>query len=193
MRKYNLLFLLLGFISFTACGDDDEPVAENPEEEITDVTLTFTPMGGGAASVFTATDPDGEGPQDISVSGPITLAANTTYTLDIELEGVGGENITEEVDEEGDEHQFFFFFTDGLFSSPAGDGNIDNSSDAVDYQDQDGGGLPIGLMTDWTTSATPVSGSFRVVLKHQPDIKTATTGSNDGETDVDLTWDIDVQ
>ncbi|MGB5929047.1 MAG: hypothetical protein WBH03_12795 [Cyclobacteriaceae bacterium] len=193
MKKYNLFILLLGFIGFTACGDDDAPDAENPEEIITDVTLTFTPMGGGAAAVFTANDPDGDGPQDIAVSGPVMLDANMTYTLDIALEGVGGENITEEVEEEGEEHQFFFSFTDGLFSSPAGDGNIDNRSDALDYQDQDDSGQPIGLMTDWTTSASPVTGSFRVLLKHQPDIKTATSGSTDGETDVDLTWSIEIQ
>lgn len=193
MKKYHFLILLFGAVSMTACSDDDAPPAENVEEVITDITLTFTPDGGGSPIVFTANDPDGDGPQDISPSGPVSLDLNTTYNLEITLEGLDGENITQEVREEGDEHQFFFSFTDGLFTSPAGDGNLDNSSDELDYQDQDGGGLPLGLSTDWTTASTQATGTFRIVLKHQPDIKTSSTGSNDGETDVDVTWVLEVQ
>jgi hypothetical protein len=103
------------------------------------------------------------------------------------------EDITEEVREEADEHMFFFSWTDGLFSDPTGNGNVDNRADAVNYDDADGDGLPLGLNTTWSTGPAS-SGSFRVILKHQPDgIKTATSGSSDGDTDIDISWQISIR
>ena len=54
-----------------------------------------------------------------------------------------GEDIGEEVKEEGAEHQIFFSFTDDAFSDPAGNGNIDNASDKINYKDTDAVGNPI--------------------------------------------------
>lgn len=181
-----------GSLFLASCGDD-EPEAENVEEIITDATLTFTPAGGGTAVTATATDPDGEGAEGLSVDGPINLAANTTYTLTIDLvNGLEDESISEEVAEEDDEHMFFFGFTNGAFLDPTGDGNIDERADDVNYVDFDGGGLPLGLETTWTTGDA-ANGTFRVILKHQPDIKTATSTANDGESDIDVTWTLNIQ
>ena len=44
-----------------------------------------------------------------------------------------------------------------------------------------------------STVATSADGSFNVVLKHQPGVKSATSTANDGGTDVDITFDISVQ
>jgi len=196
--KKSILFLsalMMGSILLYSCEDDDVPPEENEEEVITDVTLTFTPDGGGDAITALAEDPDGEGPDDLEVLGPIELAANTTYTLTIDLlNDIEGESITEEVEEEDEEHMFFFGWTDGIFSDPTGDGNIGagNRADAVNYVDTDDDGNPLGLETTWTTGDA-ATGTFRVILKHQPDIKTDTSDSTDGETDTDLTWDITIQ
>lgn len=197
MRKFeNLLFVLLAFtLVLTACEDDDVPPEENEEEIITDVTLTFTPLGGGSPVVATAQDPDGEGPQDIAVVDNIVLATNTTYELSLDLvNSIANESITEEVEEEDEEHMFFFGWTNDLFADPAGDGNIgpDARGDAVNYNDQDDNGNPLGLSTTWTT-ADAASGTFRVILKHQPNIKTDQSTSQDGESDIDLSWSITVQ
>lgn len=175
------------------CSSED-PVKEDTPELITKATLTFTPTGGGTAVVVSATDPDGEGAMDIVVDGSITMAAGTQYVLTIQLintlvaVGQPGYDITEEVEAEGAEHIFFFSWSGGVFQTPAGDGNIDNRADAVDYVDLDGGGLPIGLISTWTSSSSAATGTFRVVLKHQPGSKTATSGSSVGETDLDLTF-----
>lgn len=188
--------LVLSLALMTAC-DSNEPEREDVPELITKATLTFTPLGGGQSIVVTATDPDGEGVQDIQVDGSINLAASTTYTLaialanELALEGSPEFDITSEVAEEADEHLFFFSWTNNIFSDPMGNGNVDNRSDPVNYNDLDDEGLPLGLSTTWATS-TASSGTFRVLLKHQPDLKTATSDSNTGETDLDVTFPITI-
>lgn len=179
------------FLCLTSCSDDDEPEIENETEIITDVLLTFT--GGGEVLTASAQDSDGQGIEDIAVLGDIELKANTTYELAITLENsVANESITEEVENEAFEHMFFFSFTDGIFSNPEGDGNYDDRDDAINYEDKDINDLPLGLETSWTTGDAG-TGTFRVVLKHQPDLKTTTSGSTDGESDIDLTWDIVIE
>lgn len=190
--------LVLTFAAmFSGCNDDD-PKKEDTPELITKVTLTFTPAAGGAAVVVTATDPDGEGLQDIAADGPINLVKGTSYTLAIGLiNGLAAPtdpeyNITEEVEEEGDEHMFFFAWTNNVFSNPAGNGNVDNRADAVNYNDEDGDGLPLGLSTDWTAAAASASGTFRIILKHQPDLKSDISDSTTGDTDVDISFIINI-
>ena len=171
--------------------DPDAPPCENEEEVITDVTLTFTPVGGGAVVQAAAQDPDGEGPLDLQILNEIDLNLSTEYTLTVELfNSIEGEDITEEIMEEDDEHQFFFEFTNNFFADPEGDGNADNRDDDINYNDEDENMLPVGLSTNWTTGAMMNSGSFRIVLKHQPGIKSDMSTINDGGTDIDLTFDI---
>jgi hypothetical protein len=200
--QFRLMNVLIGLtvlvsLTFLSSCDDDEPTKEDTPELITKATLTFTPTDG-APVIVTATDPDGEGVQDIIVDDAINLEAAKNYTLTIQLINELAApsdpeyNITEEVEEEGDEHMFFFSWTNNVFGDPTGNGNIDNRSDNVNYEDEDSGGLPLGLETSWTTAAAS-SGKFRVLLKHQPDLKTATSGSADGETDLDIEFDINVQ
>ncbi len=148
--------------------------------------------------MVTATDPDGEGVQDIQIDGPIDLEANKSYTLRVTLiNGLAQPsdaeyNVTEEVEEEADEHMFFFSWTNDVFSDPTGDGNIDSRTDIVNYEDDDVNGLPLGLETSWATDGVS-SGNFRVILKHQPDLKSETSGSSIGETDLDITFSINIQ
>ena len=194
-----LAIAAIGF--FSGCSED--PKKEDTPELTTKVTLTFTPDAGGSAIVVTATDPDGLGTQDIIADGEIDLAVNATYTLTLALINELAQpsepeyDITAEVEEEGDEHQFFFSWTNDVFSDPAGNGNVDNRSDVVNYTGgfnaRDVNNRPLGLTTTWTSKASAASGSFRVLLKHQPDLKSDTSDSNTGETDLDITFTINVQ
>lgn len=184
----------LGIIS--GC-DSDDPAKEDVPELITKATLTFTPTTGTPV-IATATDPDGDGVKDLEVDGPINLAPNKDYTLTIQLiNGLAAVsdpayNITEEVEEEADEHMFFFSWTNNTFTDPAGNGNVDNRADAVNYLDEDANGLPLGLETGWTTAGTS-SGNFQVILKHQPELKSATSDANAGETDLDVSFTLNIQ
>ena len=202
LKSLMLLLIAVSLVWLSGCKNDD-PKPENIPELVTKLTLKFTPAGGGAAVAVTATDPDGEGVQDIKVDGPINLIKGTQYTLSLELInglykiGEDGYNITAEVEEEGDEHQFFFRFSEGAFSSPTGTGNIkDNSSStdgSINYLDKDVNNLPIGISTSWTSSTVAASDkSFRVLLKHQPDIKSGTSTSLDGESDLDISFVLNV-
>lgn len=199
MNYKKFLFIPAFALFFIGCKDND-PVKEDVPELITKVTLTFS-SGSGEPIVVTATDPDGEGIQSIKTDGAIRLLKGVNYTLNIELvNGLADPssdayNVTNEVESEGIEHMFFFAWTKDAFAAPTGNGNIDNRNDPVDYSESvDAKGLPLGLKTKWTASDVAVDGAtFRVVLKHQPDLKSATSTSSDGETDVDLTFDLSVQ
>jgi hypothetical protein len=194
--------IVLALMMFSGC-DNDDPRKEDTPELITKVTLTFTPSGGGSTVVVTAIDPDGEGVQNIAVNGPINLVANKTYVMTLALINELAQpsdpeyDITEEVETEGNEHIFFFSWTNNVFSNPTGNGNVDNRNDLVNYtggtNSKDTNNRPLGLTTTWTAAVNPALGSFRVLLKHQPGLKSDTSDSTTGETDLDLTFTVNVQ
>jgi len=191
-----LLYSLLSLVIFTACEDDDVvPEEEEEMEVITDLTLVFT-SDAGAVVTASAQDPDGEGVQELVVLDEIQLQAGTNYTLTFDIMNnleTPGESIGEEIAEEDDEHQIFFAWTEGAFSNPTGNGNIDNASDPVNYNDADGNGNPLGLNTSWTAGDPTTAASFTVRLQHQPDVKTSTSGANDGDTDFELQFRLTIQ
>ncbi|MAK06520.1 MAG: GTP cyclohydrolase [Marinoscillum sp.] len=191
-----LLFAVLTLFVFTACEEDEAvPEEEDEMEVITDVTLIFTPDAGDVVTA-TAQDPDGEGVLDLVVQDEIKLQSGTSYTLTFDIMNnleSPGEDIGDEIAEEDDEHQVFFAWTEGAFSNPSGNGNIDNASDPVNYNDSDGNGNPLGLNTSWTASNPTTAASFTVRLQHQPDVKTATSGANDGDTDFELQFRLTIE
>lgn len=206
VRFFHLAFpvAMTGILLLTGSCHDNDPQKEDVPELITKATLTFSPSGGGTAVVVSATDPDGEGVQDIKVDGDINLDKDRTYILTLTLinglaqPGEEAYDVTREVEEEGDEHQFFFSWTNNTFSNPAGNGNIDTSSDPLNYSgganSKDVNGRPLGLTTTWTTASTPTTGaSFRVMLKHQPDLKSDTSNATQGETDLDITFTLNIR
>ncbi len=196
--RFSFLVLLSGALVFLSGCSKDDPKPENIKEAITKATFTFTPVTGSPV-VVNVTDPDGnDGPINRVLSGPINLVKNTTYTLTItminELAPTTAPeyNVTEEVEEEAVEHMFFFAWTNNTFSNPAGNGNIDARADVVNYNDKDINNLPLGLSTAWTTINATGSGKFRIVLKHQPDLKSATSTFSDGDSDLDVEFDLTV-
>lgn len=199
VKKSMRLILILFFLQIAMQCTPNDPKREDVPELITSVSLKFTPSGGGTPIVVSATDPDGEGVADLTADGPIELVAGTTYTMEISLinglleASEAGYDISEEVAEEGEEHMFFFSWTGSIFSAPGGNGNIDNRTDPVQYQDLDGAGRPLGLITTWTAASNAEQGTLRIALKHQPETKTDTSGFSVGETDVDIVFDVVIQ
>ncbi len=166
------------------CKKDADPV--NEEELITTLTMTWTPVGGGAPVIFQFKDLDGEGGNaPVITSAP--LAANTTYGVSIVAlnESVSpAEDITEEIEEEGTKHQFFFATSAGV--------NLSFS-----YQDSDINGAPIGLVTNMLTGAVS-SGTLQVTLRHDLNKGAAGVPQGDitnagGDTDIEVEFDIVTQ
>lgn len=201
LKKYSVYALLAAGLLFTSCDkdkDDEVPEPENEEEVITDVKLIFT-NEADATDVVTASakDPDGESVEELAILDTIRLDTSKTYTLTFEIFNnleTPGEDIGAEIKEEADEHQLFFSFSNDAFTNPLGDGNIDDASHAINYNDEDGNGYNLGLSTTWTTSSSELSnGTFKVMLQHQPDVKTATSGATDGETDFELPFVLEIK
>lgn len=177
-------FLFLALISF-ACEKDD-PIIPNEEELITTVNYQLVPVGGGDTVTLSFVDIDGDGGNAPVISDGV-LKANTTYTGSLTLLNESespAENITEEVEEEGDEHQFFFEKS----------GTLDLG---ISYTDVDSEGNPVGLSTSLVTGAAS-SGTLVITLRHEPS-KDATGVSEGlianagGETDIEVTFNVEVE
>ena len=195
----------IGVIPVVAAGlilvgckkDEEDPHHEHDHEVFTDVKLIFTNTEDSKDVVeATAQDPDGEGVLGLKVDGSIILDTSKSYTLTFEIMNnleTPGDNIGAEIKEEDDEHQVFFSFSEGAFSNPSGNGNIDKASDPVVYNDKDENGFPVGLNTSWETSSTPLDkGTFTVQLQHQPGVKTATSSVEDGDADFVLKFELNI-
>lgn len=181
---YIMFILFLGLIMIS-CTDNPASNIDGPGEEelITQVTLTLVD-GNSSETTVSWQDQDGPGGND-PVVGTLQLQAGTTYTGTIELLDTTKdpvEDITQEVREEDDEHQFFYTVGDSI-------------SDRLDIEvtDTDENGLPVGLEYSVTVSAgDAASGSLNVVLSHYDDApKDGTTRSD--ETDIDIDIPVEIQ
>ncbi|MEL6188263.1 MAG: hypothetical protein AAFU79_26860 [Myxococcota bacterium] len=191
MRKNMLCGLALAATGMMACGDDDADMMEpggDDVEVISRVTTTFTPsMGATVTAVFD--DPDGDGGMAPTVDS-VTLAANTTYELTLRIENALEnpiENITEEIEEEAGDHQVFFL-GDAVTSNLL---MVSYADTEADYPPNTGT-LPVGLRSTVVTSSTGM-GTLKIVLAHQPMLKTETSDQNVGDVDFDIDWAVTVQ
>jgi len=184
MKTIRLLFILLaGTLTFVSCEKDD-PEIPNEEELITTVKYTLTPQSGGSTVVFLFRDLDGDGGNSpIITTG--SLKSETIYSGTLELLNEAEtpvEDITEEIEKEGDEHQFFFT-------------SITNIT--VQYNDTDLNGKPVGLKTILTTGNAGME-KLKIVLRHQPDKNASGVANGDitnagGETDIEIEFDVVIQ
>ena len=176
--------LVIVSLFFHSC-EKDEPVIVDPPEVITTLTYTLTPNDGGDTVELSFKDLDGDGGNAPEIVGG-TLTTNTTYVgalgLLNEQESPAGD-IGAEVSEEDEEHQFFFQ------TSIAG---MD-----ISYTDEDADGNPVGLNTELTTTDAG-NGTITIILRHEP--SKGATGVSDGditnaggETDIEVTFNVDVQ
>jgi hypothetical protein len=148
------IIIIIFAMALSACRK--EKGESNEEELITTMIVTATPQGGGTPLEFRFEDLDGPG-GDNATQDNIVLAANKTYDVAITLlnETVNpAEDITEEVEEEGDAHRLYY--------EPAAGSNI-TASDL----DTDGAGVPLGITSTWTTTSA-ATGSITITLRHYP-------------------------
>ncbi len=177
------MLLLCSFVLFSTSCDKEDPEIINEEEVITTLTYTLTPQDGGAPVVMSFRDLDGDGGNAPTITGG-TLNANATYSGSLVLlneQESPAEDITTEIREEAEEHQFFFISDD------------DSVTASYNTSDVDADGLPVGLIHNVTTTDAG-SANLTVILRHEPS-KTAENDPNaaGGETDIEVTFPITVQ
>lgn len=180
----NLVMVYSAFIFLIACEKSD-PIIPNEEEVITTLIYTLSPISGGAPSVFKFVDLDGNG-GNAPVVEVDPLAVNQIYQGQLQLKNEQNfpiDDISQEILEEDEEHQFFFQTTlDGL---------------EIKYADSDGNGNPVGLATT-VTCGTVGTGRLTITLRHEPDkmalgVAEGNLNNAGGETDIEITFDINVQ
>jgi hypothetical protein len=179
----SFILLTIGILTFSSCSDDDpapEPI--NEEEIITTFTATLVPQGGGNIITLQTRDLDGDGPNppEVTVSGnflPSTVYDGTLVLLN-ETE-TPAENITDEVEEEDEEHQFFYSVGGGLDVT-------------AEYANFDGNNNPLGTAFALTTG-TASSGTLGFTLRHEPVKPNTGLADAGGETDLVVTFSVTIQ
>lgn len=179
------LFFLLTTLLIIGCGKDDDgpkPTTTPPineEELITTVKLTFVDTAGNQPTVEAwFRDPDGDGGNVPTQFDTIRLVANTVYNTTITLLDESKnpvEDITQEVEEEADEHLFCY---------------TPNGINLTIIRTDTDGTFEVGITTQWATGNGSV-GTTKVVLKHQPGVKDGTCAP--GDTDVELDFITEIQ
>ena len=179
-RKLTWILLFGVAALFTQCKDSgDEVEADDENELITSVTLTFREAGTGTVTTFAYKDPDGDGGNAPTKFDTISLKANTSYTLTLALldeSKTPVDDITDEIAEESDEHLLVYT------PSPA-------ALLTYTYSDKDKNGYPIGLTGEAKAGAAG-AGKLKVQLRHQPGTKNGTPAP--GSDDVNLDFNLKV-
>ena len=89
------------------------------------------------------------------------------------------ENVTEEIEEEDDEHQFFYTVGSGL-------------DVATDYANFDGDGNPLGTLFVLNVGSAS-SGGLTFTLRHEPNKPNTGLENAGGSTDIEVTFDVTVE
>lgn len=178
-NKISFFLFLLFVLPFTSC-DDDEGGMDDPQELITTVQVRFSTPDGTQVSTFTISDPDGAGGNE-PLKETIIISSNTQYIVNTsfldESDPNSVEDITTEVNEESIDHLVCF--------------NASGAMIAPSSMNSDPNGDPIGTSAGVTTT-TAGTGTLTISLKHMPD-KSAAAPCSTGDTDVEVTFNVEVQ
>ena len=173
--------------SFIACKKNKDeapaPQVDNAEEVIT--TLHYILKENNVVvDTFSFIDKDGVGGNN-PTQETIVLKTGKTYTAEILLLDETknpSDTISNEVKEEGTDHQFFFTPSSDKFT--------------VSVNDKDANGVPLGLEnTIVVGSQTSNTCTLKIVLKHQPNVKPK-TGNGDaslGDSDIEVTFNVHIE
>ena len=184
-KLLNLLAATILVISFGCDPGDPEP-HDHEEELITTFTYTITPTDDSPPVILYFQDLDGDGGEEPKQSVTGSLKTNTTYAGIASLlneDEDPAHNVSEEVKEEAEEHQFFF--------------NSSLSDVEVTYNDADENGNPLGLETSLKTGVAG-AGTITITLLHEPEktasgVKEGSIDNAGGSTDLQVTFNIVVE
>jgi hypothetical protein len=182
-----VIFFPLLICAVLAGCDPEDPVPVEEQELITTVNISFTKVGTtDGPIIFSWRDLDGSGP-DAPAIEPIVIDAHSTYTVTLELlneSGSPAEDVTSEIEEESEDHQFFFSFN-----------NVDEV--VLTYDDVDGKGKPVGIKSIISTEHFG-TGTLGIILLHLPDkngigVSEGNPANAGGETDLDIQFPLTIE
>ena len=206
-HRWNALSILTAAVFVSAaltfgCADDDSPTGPTDPEEhedddhgpgeeelITTLALTLTPSGGGSPITVRFRDLDGEG-GNAPVVDVLSVTAGTDYNGMVQVLNeteTPPEDITEEVEEEAEAHQFFFE-TLGGFSAAT----VEYADKESDYGTYTGADHPVGVAFTLSVPDNAQNGQLRVILSHFDEAPKDGVSRSD-ETDIDVTFNVLVQ
>ena len=207
--RSTICFAIILLFAMASCKKPkNEPAPENPSpipdpgEVITTFKLLLTDSATGTVYTYMYKDADGDGGQagfygpgttstSAQTDSVFTLMQNTTYFAEIILldeTKSPADSISNEVEEEGADHMFFFNST-----NPSGTPysvTLAGSGINITYTDLDTGSPQrgIGLTSRWRTYGAAAKSPLNIILKHQPGTKDGTITS--GDTDVDVAFKV---
>jgi hypothetical protein len=169
-----LVMIIALSTTLSSCKPDKHD--HDGQETITTLKLKLTPTGSSAQEVFTFKNLNG-----VTTKDTVVLSSGSSYIATLEVldeTKSPAEDITVEIAEEKNEHQFFFV------TSPTGLVTFSNF-------DKDSNGKDVGLISTFTTTSVG-KGTLQVVLKHLgEDPKTGNI--TNGESDLDVVFEVVVQ
>lgn len=179
MKKF-IFLIFIGTLMQVGCKKTSVPKSETEHKAINGIELIFK-QGSNVIGNFIAEDPDGDGGNPPSRIDQITLMSGKVYDVQIVVKNITGSavnNITEEIKQQGKEHEFFY--------SPNGINLI------IAKIDKDANGFPLGIQSSWSTTS-PGTGSVIVKLMHKPLIKGPNDDPSKGHSDVQISFPVKIQ
>lgn len=183
--KFIALYILVVASIFSCSSDDSTPKVINQEEVITDVSLSFS-NEAGEVFIYSFTDPQYRA--EDYVAPVISLESGKTYQVEANFYNISNpeepELLTEEIQEERDDHFLTYDFTEVHVDLSRTDGPLSTDSD----------GVQIGLSTQWIAGEAG-NGTLILKLIHQATEKITTPAEGSftgGETDVQVIFEIEI-
>ena len=204
--RYSTLFLL-SLPLLAACKDVKEDEDEHGHHDhdhglITALILNVTDSAGSTA-VYQWADPTADG-SNVTIDG-VVLTAGESYDVSVEVWNQleePEEDVTLEILELADEHQFFFTGSGVVGPASAGSEALIEHR----YNDTDNNGLPLGVDNIFDAAADGGSGDLEVTLRHLPPedgadtkyegmadtVKTGGFAAIGGDNDIQVTFPLTV-
>ncbi len=183
--KNTILFLIAG----TALSSCDKPNAANVQAPLSNEFLTTTILSLKNTSNANDTpkiafylNPHTPNIPPVLTPDSLRLTKNATYSCTIiilDQTKSPADTVSNTIKQRENEHLFVFYPGGGIMLT-----------DSITDRDTNVPPLPFGLESQIKTGATS-TGSLRVVLRHQPNVKNGLPGP--GSTDLDVTYPVSIK
>lgn len=184
-RKFSYIILIISLL-FIQCGDDN-PIP-NESELITSVNLRFIHQNLTDTVILSFQDLDGDGGNAGIYKQNRPFKSSSQYLGSVEVLNEAenpAEDITLEIKDEQEVHQFFYLVAD-------------TTRLIITYDDLDANQFPVGLKTKLKTGLQGVT-SLRLLLLHEPEkskpgVREGNPSMAGGDSDIDINFqDIKVE